>query len=143
MFTAEAVQARETWTGTHVLRVTPTGRAWSVMHFFDGTTGDFLGWYGNIEDEHHRDHDTAYSADRVLDVWIEPDRTRVRKDEDELALAVEQGRFTAAEAAAITALAEEIEAVADVWGPPFCDGWDRFVPDPSWGVPGPPGPLSR
>jgi hypothetical protein len=140
MFTAPTVQARATWTGTHVLRVCPTGRSWSVMHFFDGSSGEFLGWYGNIEDPHHRDHDTVYSADRVLDVWVEPDRTVARKDEDELALAVEQGRYTAAEAERLTAVAVEIEAVVAAWGPPFCDGWDRFAPDPSWEVPG---PLSR
>ncbi|MFC5176036.1 DUF402 domain-containing protein [Nocardioides taihuensis] len=143
MFTAPTVQARATWTDTHVLRVSPTGRSWSVMHFFDGTSGEFLGWYGNIEDPHQRDHDTVYSADRVLDVWVEPDRTVARKDEDELALAVEQGRYTEAEAERLTAVAAEIEAVVAAWGPPFCDGWDRFEPDPSWEVPGPPDPLSR
>ena len=71
----------------------------------------------------------------MLDVWVEPDRTVSRKDEDELVLAVEAGRYTPDDAARITAVADEIEAVVAEWGPPFCDGWDAFRPSPGWPVP--------
>ena len=71
----------------------------------------------------------------IHDVWVEPDRTFERKDEDELELAVEQGRYTPERAAEITAVADEIEEVIKAWGPPFCDGWETFRPDPSWPVP--------
>ena len=41
-------------------------------------------------------------------------------------------------------MAAEIEAVVAAWGPPFCDGWDTFEPDPAWEVPDPPTiPVSR
>lgn len=136
MFTAPVVQAEATWTDFHVLRVAPTGKAWSVMHFFDQCTGAFEGWYGNIETPHLRDADTVYSRDCVLDVWVEPDRAYSRKDEDELEMAVEQGRYTAAEAGRITAVADEIESSIRAWGPPFCDGWETFRPDPAWPIPG-------
>ncbi|MFC6287750.1 DUF402 domain-containing protein [Nocardioides sp. GCM10027113] len=135
MFTAEVVQAEEVWTDYHVLRVAPTGRAWSVMHFFEAATGRFEGWYANIEDPHVRDADTVYSRDNVLDVWVEPDRSVHRKDEDELALAVAQGRYSAEEATGITAVADEIEAVVAAWGRPFRDGWQTFRPDPHWPLP--------
>ena len=142
MFTAERVQVRATWEDYDVLRVAPTGRPWSVWAFFLAGSRDFEGWYVNIEDPHTRDADGVYSTDHVLDVWVEPDRSHSRKDEHELVLAVEQGRYTAEEAAAITAVAVEVEAVVDAWGPPFCDGWERFAPDPEWPVPGLPD-LSR
>ena len=134
-FNAPMVQARETWTDHHVLRVAPTGRAWSVMHFFHAASGRFEGWYGNIEQPHVRDATDIYSRDNVLDVWVEPDRTVSRKDEDELVLAVEAGRYTPDEAARITAVAGEIEDLVASWGTPFCDGWNSFRPDPGWPVP--------
>jgi len=139
MFTAERVQVTGTWDDYDVLRVAPTGRPWSVWAFFPASRRDFEGWYVNIEDPHVRDRDTVYSKDHVLDLWVEPDRTHERKDEDELALAVEQGRYTPEEAAWITSVADEVEAVIEAWGPPFCDGWEQFAPEPDWPVPGLPG----
>ena len=102
--------------------------------------GEHLGWYVNLEDPHRRDADTVHSRDHVLDVWVEPDRTRERKDEDELVLAVEQGRYTEEQARRIERTAVEVEAVIDAWGPPFCDGWETLRPDPRWTVPALPPP---
>nr|WP_246416495.1 DUF402 domain-containing protein [Nocardioides luti] len=135
MFTAERTQLVGTWEEYDVLRVAPTGRPWSVWWFFPAGQATFEGWYVNLEDPHVRDADTTYSTDHVLDVWVEPDRTHHRKDVDELALAVEQGRYTPGQAARITAVAAEVEDVIAAWGPPFCDGWETFRPDPSWPVP--------
>jgi predicted RNA-binding protein associated with RNAse of E/G family len=136
MFTTEQVQVERPWAEHHNLRIHQPGRWWSTWVFFDGETGAFEGWYCNIEDPHVRDDRATYSRDHVLDVWVEPDRAVERKDEDELLLAVEQGRYTEQQAARITAVAEEIEDVVRRWGPPFCDGWETFRPDPAWPVPG-------
>lgn len=73
-------------------------------------TGDFAGWYVNLEKPHVRDEHTVYTSDHVLDLVISPDRTMVRKDEDELALAVAQGVFDATAGAAIEADAAAVEA---------------------------------
>lgn len=135
MFTAPRRQRRSEWWGYDVLRVIEPGRHWSTWLFFEGTTGRFEGWYCNIEYPHLRDDRATYTRDHVLDVWVEPDRTVERKDEDELVLAVEQGRYTQAEADGITAVADEIEDVIRAWAPPFCDGWETFRPDPAWPVP--------
>lgn len=135
MFTAERVQVETVWRDHHNLRIHQPGRDYSTYVFFDGTTGAFEGWYVNIEDPHTRDDRATYSRDHVLDVWVEPDRTIERKDEDELVLAVEQGRYTESEAEAITAVADEVESVVRAWESPFCDGWETFRPDPAWPVP--------
>jgi hypothetical protein len=139
-FSAETAQAEATWTGYDVLRIAPTGRPWSVWVFFEEKTGQFEGWYVNIEEPHVRDDLTVYSRDHVLDIWVEPDRSHQRKDEDELALAVERGRYDAATAAWIESIADEIEKVIADWGPPFCDGWETFRPDPTWPIPDRPSP---
>lgn len=82
-----------------------------------------------------RDDHAVYTRDHVLDLEIEPDRSLARKDEDELALVVEQGRFDAAMAAEIEADAAEVEALVHDRGQPFCDGWEQFRPDPAWPIP--------
>lgn len=125
--------------GTHALfdqvRIAPTGRPWSVWVFFSEGSGEFAGWYVNLEAPHVRDDRGVYTSDRVLDLVIAPDRTVVRKDEDELALAVAQGVFTEAMAAAIEEDAAAVEALVADWGSPFGDGWEAFRPDPAWPIP--------
>jgi hypothetical protein len=131
-FLVERRQVAAVWEDYSVLRIHEPGRCWSTWVFFDGESGDFEGWYVNIEDPHVREDRATRSRDHVLDVWVEPDRTVERKDVDELVLAVEQGRYSQAEADAITAVADEIEGVIAAWGSPFCDGWESFRPDPAW-----------
>lgn len=46
-------------------------------------TGEFAGWYVNLEKPHVRDQGTVYTRAQVLDLVIDPDRTLVREDEDE------------------------------------------------------------
>lgn len=139
LFTADLVQERGVHACFDQLRVAPTGRPWSVWVFFTEGTGEFAGWYVNLERPHVRDEHAVYTSDHVLDLVIEPDRSMVRKDEDELTIAVEQGVFDAAAAAAIEADAAAVEALVAGWGSPFCDGWERFRPDPAWPFPTLPG----
>lgn len=96
---------------------------------FAADSGTFSGWYVNFERPHLRDAFSTYTSDHVLDLWVEPDRTVVRKDEDELAIAVEQGALDAATAEATLLSCREVEAIVAVWGSPFCDGWEQFRPD--------------
>lgn len=141
-FTVERKQVESVWVDYSVLRVYQPGRRWSVWHFFHGETGAFEGWYVNIEEPHARSGTATRSRDQVLDVWVEPDRSVERKDDEELTEAVAQGRFTPQEAVEIRAVADEVEAVIERWDSPFCDGWDRFLPDPSWRIPGLPPPTA-
>lgn len=135
LFTAELVQDYGLHTDFDQLRVAPTGRPWSVWVFFTEGTGQFAGWYVNLEKPHARDEQTVYTSDHVLDIVVSPDRTVRRKDEDELALAVAQGVFDAAVAAAIEADAAAVECLIADWRPPFSDGWESFRPDPDWPIP--------
>jgi predicted RNA-binding protein associated with RNAse of E/G family len=135
LFTAETVQDVGVHACFDMLRIAPTGKPWSMWVLFAEHTREFAGWYVNLEEPHTRDDHAVYTRDHVLDLEIEPDRTLTRKDDDELELAVEQGRYDAATAAAIEADAVEAEAIVGVWGPPFCDGWERFRPDPAWPIP--------
>jgi predicted RNA-binding protein associated with RNAse of E/G family len=143
LFTAATVQDVGAWADYDVLRIAPTGRPWSVCVFFAEYSREFAGWYVNLEDPHVRDEHAVYTRDHILDLVLEPDRSMARKDEDELAIAVAQGRYDATAAAAIHADAAAVEAVIADWGAPFCDGWEHFRPDPAWPIPTLPGRGTR
>jgi hypothetical protein len=135
LFTADLVQERGTHALFDQLRVAPTGQPWSVWVMFAERSGEFAGWYVNMEAPHVRDDRAVYTSDHVLDLVVAPDRSVVRKDEDELALAVAQGVFDGPTAAAIEANAAAVEALIADWSPPFCDGWETFRPNPAWPLP--------
>ncbi len=134
MFRSPRIQGRGIWQGNGTLRITQPGTPWSVWLFWN-EDGEFKGYYVNLEDPHRRDGRATISSDHVLDIVVGADRTHRRKDEDELAEAVRQGRYTAAEAAAIEADASAAEVAIAEWGTPYRDGWESWTPDPSWPVP--------
>jgi predicted RNA-binding protein associated with RNAse of E/G family len=138
LFTADTVQAIGVWAQYDVLRIAPTGRAWSVCVFFAEQTRALAGWYVNLEAPHLRGGHAVHTRDHVLDLVIDPDRSMARKDADELVVAVAQGLFDSPTATAIEADAAEVEAIVAEWGSPFCDGWEHFQPDPAWPIPQPP-----
>ncbi len=116
------------------LRIAPTGRPWSVWAFFAEGSGEFAGWYVNMEEPHLRDGRAVYTSDHVLDLVVSPDGVLTWKDEDELAIAVAQGVFDEQLAASIAENAAVEALVADRAGP-FNEGWEFFRPDPAWPIP--------
>lgn len=122
------------WTGAGTLRIAPAGRPWSVWLFWR-PGWEFADWYINLEDAHLRDPNGVYTCDHVLDLILKPSGECLRKDEDELAAALEQGRFDAAQVRAIEANAEV--AAASIAGRdwPFDPSWCAWRPDPGWDVP--------
>jgi phage tail protein X len=135
MFTADLVRVMGEHALFDQLRIAPTGCSWSVWVFFAEGSGAFAGWYVNLEQPHVRDQRSVFTSDHVLDIVIDPDRSVTRKDVEELALAVAQGVFGRSEADAIEETATAVEQLVADWGPPFCEGWETFRPDPSWPVP--------
>jgi predicted RNA-binding protein associated with RNAse of E/G family len=135
MFTTDLVGGLATHALFDQVRIAPTGRPWSVWVLFAEGSGEFARWYVNLEEPHLRDDRAVYTSDHVLDLVVAPDRTLVRKDEDELSLAVAQGVFGGPVAAAIEENAAAVEALVVDWRWPFCDGWETFRPDPAWPTP--------
>lgn len=133
MFLVPRRQERGRWYGGGILRIAPTGRPWSVWVFRD--EHDFAGWYVNLEDPARRCGTDVVASDLVLDVWVTPDRKPHRKDEDELLLAVEQGRFSAAEATEIEEYADRAEASLAAGDWPFDEDWVRWRPPADWSIP--------
>jgi hypothetical protein len=136
MHTETRVLKLDIWHGTGILKVAPVGKPWSVWHFWSADE-TFLGWYVNLESEHHRDIEArrTTSMDYVLDLWIHPDRRIEWKDEDELEGAVLAGRFTQSEADRIIADAHSAVREIEEWGSPFTDNWKDWRPDPHLRLP--------
>ena len=136
MFTAPRVAKLSTWHGTGVLKVAPAGKPWSIWHFWR-PNGSFSGWYVNLETPHERDiaARTTTTEDCVLDLWVTPDRSVRRKDEDELEMAHKVGRFDQAQVEQIESWAADAEREIAEWGPPFDEDWRHWRPDPGWPLP--------
>lgn len=71
----------------------------------------------------------------MLDILVEPDGTWRWKDEDEFAAAIEIGRFTLDEAAAIRAEGKRVIQRIESRAWPFDAGYEHWRPDPNWPIP--------
>lgn len=130
-----------TWNGWCLSIGTP-----GAGHVFEsyGTDDDFLGWKINLEAPKRRTAIGFDTTDHYLDVRIAPDRTWRWDDEDEMALAISLGIFTADQAdrarregeIALEALANNDPLFDELRVPPpvlrparVPDGWDAVPID--------------
>jgi len=118
------------WDSYRVLRLLRWGDAHSLELFWKEETGDFAGWYVNLQEPLRRTPLGFDTDDLVLDIWVDPDGGWQWKDEDELEEAVRLGRFTADQAAAIRAEGDRV-----VEKRPWPTGWEGWQPDPDWPTP--------
>lgn len=95
----------------------------------------FGGWYINLQEPIRPTRIGFDSMDHVLDVVVDPDLSWRWKDEQELADAVRLGLFTPEHADATRAEGERVIAQLEARQSPFCDGWERWRPDPAWPTP--------
>lgn len=127
------------WRAPGVLKLMPVGTPWSVWWFWH-LDGRFRNWYVNLEDPGVRwdDGDTAGvdTADRALDLIVNPDLTWRWKDEADFAERTGHALFwDASGALAIRADGERAVAGTSVAAFPFDGTWTDFRPDPRWTVP--------
>lgn len=123
------------WGTNHALILVRSGDAHDIRLFWSEDDWTFRGWYVNLQRPVRRVGVGFDTADHVLDVFVEPDRGWRWKDEDELTVAVEIGRFSIAEAAAIREEGERVIERIGAWSWPFDAGYERWRPDQSWPIP--------
>jgi predicted RNA-binding protein associated with RNAse of E/G family len=117
----------------------PTDTPYSVKYFFE-PAGQFTGWYVNLETPGvlWRDGLTGGidSADWDLDIVVQPDRTWVYKDEDEMLDGVAHGPlYWGPDERTIRSAAGLAVKLVEAGEFPFDGTWTDFQPDPSWPVP--------
>jgi hypothetical protein len=136
-FTAPRTFQVRQWRGPGILRVAPTGCAWSYWYFFDDGAA-FEGHYVNLELPHERPVDgtsRTHTRDLILDLWVEQGQTWV-KDEDELDAAVDAGRYSPGQAQAVHDIAEQARREQiDPRAWPLDEGWEDWRPPAGWDEP--------
>ena len=133
-FAAERAIEIRPWQGHGILMLFPRAAAHSVWLFWR-ESGEFWGWYVNLEERHRWMRDGIQTRDHILDITCEAPRTWEWKDEDELEAGVAAGAIAPELAAEIRAEGERVARMIERWEPPFCDGWEEFRPDPGWELP--------
>ncbi|WP_027343838.1 DUF402 domain-containing protein [Hamadaea tsunoensis] len=124
------------WNGPAVLMLLPPDADHSVW-FFRTEEGVFRGWYVNLEEAGVRwdDGDVAGVdiVDQDLDIWVEPDRTWVWKDEEEFVERLAYGPdYWVADGDAVRAEGERVVKQIEAGAFPF-DGQLLDVSlDPLW-----------
>ena len=118
----------------HVLTLTPVGSRHSIWLFW---TADwrFRSWYVNFQAPVRRISEGIQTHDYALDIVVRPDLSWEWKDVDEFEELSSRGFFTDEQAASVRTEADLVVKVIEDGGPPFCDGWEDWRPDPSWRVP--------
>lgn len=123
------------WAGGSTLRLATPGAAHSVLAFHD-EHGAFQHWYINLEEPFRRTPFGFDYLDHLLDIVVQPDRTRWEwKDEEEFAQAQATGIFTSEQARAIRAEGERALAHLRANRPPFDRGWEQWRPSLGWPIP--------
>lgn len=133
-FAGPRVPARSTWHGQPTLRLVFEDEWYSVWWFFS-PGGAFRNWYVNLEVPLGRDDTGIDRVDGVLDVEVFPDLSWEWKDEDEVAAAIEAGRFDRAQIRRLRSAGERVIALAEVGRFPFDGSYCDARPDPSWRLP--------
>ncbi|MEV4623661.1 DUF402 domain-containing protein [Asanoa sp. NPDC049573] len=128
------------WIGGPIMPFHPAdGSPWSVWWFFDQHTGEFDGWYVNLEDPFRRWDDGGLAgidtSDHALDIVVDPDRSWRWKDEDEFAAKTGSPSYwDVAGAETIRANGLAVIELIEAGKFPFDGTWCEFRPDPTWSV---------
>ena len=119
------------WRTNRVVWVTPVRAAHAVGHFWNAASGQFIGYYINLQAPVRRSASGIDSTDHVLDIVVDPDGEWRWKDEDELELAVRVGMFSKSESVEIRT--EGLRVISQLHAI-LPTGWEDWVPDPTWDV---------
>jgi hypothetical protein len=93
-------------------------------------------WYVNLQTPPVRTSIGLDTHDHILDVIIQPDLTTwAWKDDEQFEAAVTSGRFSTGGASGIRAAGLRAVEMARNREPPFSEGWEEWLPDPTWRVP--------
>lgn len=130
--TREPLKFRDTVSGGgHLLTLTPPRAAHSFWLFWNDQW-NFERWYINLQTPLRRNEHGTIVQDHILDIVALAKDVWRWKDEDELSALVEHGIFSAQSAAAIREEGERVVSMISAWTSPFCDGWEKWRPNPSW-----------
>lgn len=124
------------WHGGGALILQLPTAAHALIGFWDDDNQHLSSWYLNLQAPLRRTPLGFDTLDHILDIVVSPDRrTWAWKDEELLAEAVSRGLVTPEAANAFRTEGERALQLLLDGQPPFSSGWERWAPDPAWGIP--------
>lgn len=136
LMSSEAPQfAEKVSRNMHVLSLTPPDMGHSVRLYWT-TDWQLEFWYVNLQTPILRSARGILVEDQVLDIVVKPGMSWSWKDEEMFSELQQRSFYTRDEALSIRAEGERVAQLIERNAPPFCDGWERWRPDPGWPLPG-------
>jgi predicted RNA-binding protein associated with RNAse of E/G family len=108
---------------------------YSIMHFWDHASNEFLCYYINFQLPFQR---SAYGVDTLdldLDIVINPDLSFEWKDEDDYQKAIDHGVIFPEWVAGIEDAKKDVFDRLKKRGYPFDGSWLNWMPDSNWSPP--------
>ncbi len=124
------------WTDNDVLSLTTPGAGHSFEVMWEAGSHRLRCWYVHLQEPMRRTKIGFDTMDQMLDIVISPDQSRWRwKDEDEFSHAEAIGVYSHELARSIRAEGERVISLFTSHAPPFCDGWEHWLPPADWTIP--------
>ena len=123
------------WHTNRLLLLLESEKYYSIMHFWDHASNEFLCYYINFQLPFKRNADSVDTLDLDLDIIIRPDLSFLWKDEDDYQKAIDHGVIFPEWIQGIDGAKKEIFDKLERRQYPFDGNWLNWTPDPSWSPP--------
>ena len=123
------------WRTNRLLLLLEPEKYYSIMHFWDHSSNEFLCYYINFQLPFQR---TAYGVDTLdldLDIVINPDLSFEWKDEDDYQKAIDHRVIFPEWVAGIEDAKKDVFDKLEKRGYPFDGAWLNWMPDLNWSPP--------
>ena len=121
---------------TNILMLLEPDKWYAIWLMWWHDTGAFWQWYVNFQRPFTRSHVGFDTADKTLDITVDPTGSWSWKDEDEFSYAQDLGLIGAEDARKVRAAADAAIARITARRYPFDGTWREWRPDPLWRMPG-------
>ena len=125
-----------TWIEHDILSLNLPHAAHSIDLMWVAGSRQLRYWYVHLQETLRRTSIGVDTMDQMLDIVISPDRSSwYWKDEDEFNQAEAIGVYSPDKITRIRAEGERVIAMLQANAPPFCDGWENWMPPKEWAIP--------
>ena len=120
------------WHTNRLLLLLEPEKFYSIMHFWDDTSNEFLCYYINFQLPFKRSHGGIDTLDLDLDIIINHDLSFEWKDEEDYQTAIDHGIIFPEWIQGIEEAKKEIFDKLEKRRYPFDGAWLNWMPDPDW-----------
>jgi protein associated with RNAse G/E len=120
------------WHTNRLLLLLEPEKYYSIMHFWDDASNEFLCYYVNFQLPFKRSHNAVDTLDLDLDIIIRPDLSFEWKDEGDYQKAIDHGVIFPEWVQGIEDAKKDVFARLEGRQYPFDGKWLNWMPDPGW-----------